>query len=89
MIGKILGTIALLAPWIAASFLAGMLVVKQEVIFVMKQYHRNYVEESVQRTSTLDLALDNVLQNKFRKNSIIYDAMKTVVEREKNEGKAR
>ena len=76
MIGQVLSKIALLTPWILAAFLAGMLIVKQEQLYLTRQFYEDWRAEANMRLSVQDSALNFVVTSKFKKQDAILDAIR-------------
>ena len=79
MIGRFLSALALLTPWILAAFLAGMLVVKQEQLYLTRQFYEDWRTEANMRLTVQDSALNFAAgTNKFRKSDALLDGMRTL-----------
>ena len=77
--GRFLSAIALLIPWILAAFLAGMLLVKQEQLYLTKQFYEDWRTEANMRLSVYDSALNFAAgTNKFKKSDAILDGVREV-----------
>ena len=77
--GRFLSAIALLIPWILAAFLAGMLLVKQEQLYLTKQFYEDCRTEANMRLSVYDSALNFAAgTNKFKKSDAILDGVREV-----------
>lgn len=76
MIQRLLEVIGFLLPWIAAAFLGGMIVVKQEMISTMRNGYERSLSEASARASVYDLALTSLTDTKWEKEFTIRKAMR-------------
>ena len=80
---KYLELFGFLLPWVLSAFLAGMLLVKQEVIFTIRSTYEKYLAEASMRSAVYDLAITGLTETKWQKESALRKAVKQYNDKDK------